>query len=138
MAKQKPEVEKPCLSVEENQSSYIAGPRFLSAMMASSGLPEVQSFVTPGEIVLFGKMAAGWEIVKPFPLVIEQTEDGRMLVSEDLFLMYGIGKTLDDALRDYETALMEYYDLISWDAADGDPPTQALFQYLQQYVHKSA
>ena len=107
-------------------------------MSASSRPPEVQSFVTPAEMILFGRIAAGWEIVKPFPVVIEQAEEGRVLVSEDLFLMYGIGDTLDDALRDYETALMEYYDLISLDAADGDPPTQALFQYLQQYVHKSA
>ena len=138
MAEQKPKVKKPRLSVEENQSPYIAGPRFQPAMGPFSWPSEVQSFVTPTEMILFGRIAAGWEIVKPFPLVIEQTEDGRILVSEDLFLMYGIGDTLDDALRDYETALMEYYDLISWDAADGDPPTQALFQYLQQYVHKSA
>lgn len=138
MAERKPEVEKPCLSVEENQSPYTAAPRFPTKNGPFSWPPEVQSFVTPTEMILFGRIAAGWEILKPFPLVIEQTEEGRVLVSEDLFLMYGIGDTLDEALRDYETALMEYYDLISLDAADGDPPTQALFQYLQQYVHKGA
>ena len=130
MAEQKLKLERSSLPKEWHY------PEEITNQSATKWSPEVQSFVIPQEIILFGKMAAGWEIVKPFQVVIEQDENSRILVSEELFLMYGIGDTLDDALRDYETSLMEYYELVSEQAGDNDPPTQALFRHLQRYIRK--
>jgi len=83
--------------------------------------------------LLFGKIASNWEVTKPLLVKIEQEEDGSYLVSEDLFAVYGVGDTSYDALQDYITSLIEYYNLLSA-RAEKNVPTQTLFRCLQQYL----
>jgi hypothetical protein len=86
--------------------------------------------------LLFGKIAPNWKVIKPLLVKIEQEKDGSYLVSEDLFTVYGIGDTSYNALQDYITSLIEYYNLLSA-RAEKDTPNQTLFRCLQQYLHKT-
>lgn len=65
------------------------------------------------ECYLFGPIAQDWILVQPLELTIEQEEDESYLVSEDIFLLYGTGNTLAEALFDYSNALIEYHQLLA-------------------------
>lgn len=41
-------------------------------------------------------------------LKLEQDENGDFIVSDNLFLVYGIGKTEEEAKKDYFISLIEY------------------------------
>jgi hypothetical protein len=80
--------------------------------------------------VLTGKIAPGWKIVKPIALDIERDE-GFFIISNDIFLVYGYGDSLEAARADYIQSLLEYYDILV-DKTDG--PTRSLFRHLKSYL----
>lgn len=81
--------------------------------------------------VLLGRIAPYWKIVQPLVITLELGEDESIIVSDEIFYMYGEGGTVTAAVDDYITALIEYYGLLS---AHEDEPTVALFQFLQSYL----
>lgn len=89
---------------------------------------------SPIELKISGEIANGWEIIRPLLTTLEQDEDGFFVLSEDLFLMYGEGKTTIEAKEDYIEALIDYYQLIDSRAREGDSFSQTILQNLQQYL----
>jgi hypothetical protein len=82
-----------------------------SALPNTSALPQ---------IVLRGRIAPGWYIWEPLQLLVEQDMDDSFIVSDALFDMYGVGKTNSEAIDDYVTSLLEYYEILSAHAGDND------------------
>jgi hypothetical protein len=85
-------------------------------------------------IALYGDIAPNWQIVQPLIITIEQGEES-FIASDDLFAMYGVGDDTLHAVRDYISALIEYYDVLS---AHDDPDTTQLFRYLQTYLRPTS
>lgn len=82
-----------------------------------------------------GTIASGWELIRALPVKIEQDEDGYYIVSDDTFLVYGEGRTLEEAQQDYTESLIDYYEIIATRAGEGHIPTHQLLQLLQEYLH---
>lgn len=82
-----------------------------------------------------GVLAPGWRLIKALMLRIERDEDGRFVVSDEVFAIHGDGETRDAAIRDYVQTLIEYFDLLIARTA-GDEPTTALFRHLNRYLEK--
>jgi hypothetical protein len=92
-----------------------------------------RSLTTP-YILLHGPIVSGWQIVKPLFVMLEQDEGGSFIVSDDIFVVYGTGDTGNEALDDYIMSLIDYYELLA--ERRDDPPTEAQFHILQQYLHQ--
>jgi hypothetical protein len=99
---------------------------------ASSSWPESMSF----PYVLLGRIAHGWEIIQPLQVMVDIDEDGYYTASDNLFLVYGDGNTLAEALQDYRASLVDYYQLLDARSED-DPPTQALFRRVRRYLRST-
>ena len=82
--------------------------------------------------VLFGEISPGWAVARLLMVTLEQDEYSDYLASDDVFGVYGEGRTAAEALRDYVVALVDYYQLLSGRADDA--PTRALFHRLQSYL----
>lgn len=86
--------------------------------------------------ILIGPILEGWRIIRPLLLTIEE-EDGSYLISDDIFSVYGEGVSTPDALRDYQIALLDYYQIVARHAkknAANSNLLEALQRYLQQSV----
>ena len=79
----------------------------------------------------------GWELIQPLTVTIERDDDDSYIVTEDSFLVYGVGDSLGTALRDYVVSLVEYHDLI---VARGsrNPLDQAQRDHLNTYLRQSS
>lgn len=64
------------------------------------------------QVFLYGNILSGWAIVQPLTLNVEKEEDGTQVVSDDIFLVYGNGDTQGEAIRDYVSSLVEYFQLV--------------------------
>lgn len=83
---------------------------------------------------LYGQIAPGWWLVQPLSVTIEHGGDGTYIVSDDLFLVYGVGDSLLEAMQDYVVSLIEYYQLLEA-RIDTNPLNRPQFEHLQVYLH---
>lgn len=84
----------------------------------------------PLQVPVVGPISDNWVLVRPLTLTIEFGSDA-LIVSDDLFSLYGLGSTISSALRDFLAVLIDYYEVLS---SHDDPETTQLFQYLQTYL----
>jgi hypothetical protein len=100
---------------------------------------DTAQMVQPGHIRvldLVGELAAGWQLVQSLQVILEQDTDGSFLVSDDVFLVYGVGDTAAEALHDYYVSLMEYYEFLST-RLESNPHNQNPFRHLRLYLRKT-
>ena len=88
----------------------------------------------PLQVPLVGPISSGWVLVRPLTLTVEFGEEA-LIVSDDVFSLYGLGNTVGGALQDFLTVLTGYYEVLS---THDDPETTKLFRYLQTYLQPSA
>lgn len=100
----------------------------MSVSSASASLP----LRTPSRF-LHGEVAPGWYIVRPLAVFVEAMEDAGFLVSDDLFSMYGMGATVEEALADYSTSLIDFYQILEA-RVESNPHNRPRFQHLQSYL----
>lgn len=48
-------------------------------------------------------------------LEVRVDEQSNIIISDNEFYVYGVGKTEDEALRDYRVSFVEYFELVSGD-----------------------
>ncbi len=53
-----------------------------------------------------------WEVVSPFNLTVEEDGGGGFIASDERISVYGEGSTELEAVGDYLTSLVEYYELL--------------------------
>ncbi len=82
-----------------------------------------------------GRLAPGWILALPLLLSCERDQDGSVLVGDDEFLVYGVGETMLQALEDYVTSLIEYYEMVAEGAGD-DPHDRIELHRLQRYLRQ--
>src|SRR5579859_4391330 len=66
-----------------------------------------------------GELAPGWQVKQTIPLTVERDEDGLWLLSDALFLCYGAGESLTEALQDYALDLLSYAEVVEKYAEKG-------------------
>jgi flagellum-specific peptidoglycan hydrolase FlgJ len=79
---------------------------------------------------LVGRIARDWVVTQTLLITIER-DNGSFIASDDVFAMYGLGKSIEESVFDYISVLTEYYDVLS---AHNDAPSVALFRHLQTYL----
>lgn len=84
----------------------------------------------PSEIPIFGQVHPRYRFNTPMVLTVERDDDGSYVLSDNIFAIYGSGFTITDAVRDYVSAFVEYYELL---LTHQDAPTVALFRELGRY-----
>jgi hypothetical protein len=65
------------------------------------------------QFYLQGKIAEGVVLIQPLLITVELDEDGYFIMSDDLFLVYGEGRTEAEAKEDYAASLIDYFQLAS-------------------------
>lgn len=88
--------------------------------------PEIQAY-------LHGEILNGLLVIQPFQINIEREEDQSYIVSDDLFLVYGNGGNLSDAINDYVMSLVEFYQILERNA-NSNLFDQKQFASLQTYI----
>ena|SRR5271157_33869 len=83
--------------------------------------------------LLYGKITPTWVLVQPLPININQDDNGSFVVGDDIFLVYGDGNTRNEAIHDYVTSFLEFYQLVK-DGAEANPFDNEQFLRLQSYL----
>jgi hypothetical protein len=62
-------------------------------------------------LLLHGETFKGWVFNQPIIAYLER-DDGNYIFSDDIFGIYGRGRTFSEAVEDYGLTLSEYYELL--------------------------
>ena len=112
--------------------STAAASTAASSRYASTDLARAAAVVSvPSQIALVGKVSDRFRLAQPITVNFEHEDGGKIIVSDDIFYMYGEGVTRQDALLDYVISLAEYYEVLE---SQEDAPSTELFLYLQSYL----
>lgn len=84
---------------------------------------------------LIGEISEDLAISQPLQIIIEQDEDNTFIVSDDVFLVYGDGNNRSDAIKDYVTSLVEFYQILESNA-NLNPFDAAQFSKLQSFIRR--
>lgn len=84
------------------------------------------------QFFMFGQIAPGWKVIQPLPLTLERSDD-LCIVSDDIFLVYGEGDRVQDALSDYAESLIDYYTILAG-SVDQHPDNSHLVDELRSYL----
>src|SRR3972149_21477 len=79
----------------------------------SSSVSGAASENQSARIHLFWEAVPGWRLKNPLPIHVERDTDGRLVVSDEIFNVYGVGGSWDDAIGDYKVALVEFFEIAS-------------------------
>lgn len=81
-----------------------------------------------------GPIAPGWELAQFLPVELERDEDGTYIASDAMLLIYGSGESWREALEDYISALIEYYQLVEEGAERGSENDRRELRRVRGYV----
>jgi hypothetical protein len=91
----------------------------------------------PVHLGLFGDIVEGYNITQVLPINLEKEDDGSYVVSDDIFLVYGSGDSRKEAINDYVSSLIEFYEMVEEDASTNDFDKK-LFMHLRSYLAKDS
>jgi hypothetical protein len=80
-----------------------------------------------------GEISPDWKFIEPFTVNIVLDEDGSYVISDDIFLNYGCGDNISNAINDFISSLKEFY-MILQEGARTNPFDQVQFSHLQKYL----
>lgn len=115
-----------------NTATYKFTPTYINKKTRSTltlwsiNAPAIQPY-------LLGEIDEGYEFIQPLQISIEIEDDSSFVISDDIFLVYGIGDNLEDAIEDYINSFKEYYNLVKKSAQNNEYDKKT-FQYLQSYL----
>lgn len=69
----------------------------------------------------------------PLPICVERDTDGLVVASDDIFNVYGVGESWDEAISDYKSSLVEFFEIIG---GGQDSESRRLLQHLGAYLKR--
>jgi hypothetical protein len=124
-----------------NNAPFCAGgelSRFLPLSSASSmEIGFMPTLASSTVRVLVHLDVWGWKLVRPVKLTIEVDEDGTHIASDEEFAQYGEGSSIDRAIDDYVSSLLEYYEVLEARATN-HKATAELLRRLRSVVTKNS
>ena len=81
------------------------------------------------------KIPQGLKIIKPIYTTVFKASDTEIIVSDDIFYMYGIGSSIESAIRDYLLTLSEFYQIVE-ESLKGNNRNQVKFTKLSAYISR--
>ncbi len=100
-----------------------------SASSSTSGAIRSQ----PARVQLFGELVPGWRLENPLPICVERDSDGRVVVSDEIFNVYGVSDSWAAAVSDYKVALVEFFELTS---EGKEEQSRRLLEHLKAYLRR--
>lgn len=100
-------------------------PRLPAHPVHSYHIPFIQVF-------LVGEISNNLVIIQPLQVTIEQDEDESYIVSDEIFLVYGDGNTIEDAIIDYVSSIIEFFEIL--EDSQEDPFDQRQFLNIQKFI----
>lgn len=97
-------------------------------------LHSVDSSPVPQLLLSDGQIAQGWRVVSPIPIYMQLDEDNSIVLSDDMFGVYGVGDTLQAAQQDYIVSLIDQYHFFVSDAERGNRPAKDALARLRAYL----
>lgn len=85
-------------------------------------------------VLFYGKVREDWIIKQPISLKLERDEDDTYIISEEVFNIYGQGRSLNEAREDFTVALVEYYEILKKYAKDDPASREALEKFTQLWL----
>lgn len=76
----------------------------------------------------------GFKLIRSFSLTYSFHPEGAWIVNDDVFDEYGIGKSDDEATKDYITQLLLYYSELKSNAILSNPASIRQFNELKSYI----
>jgi hypothetical protein len=89
------------------------------------------------QYALVGPIAPGWSVVRPLLLTFSRDEDDYCYFADDEFFMYGDGPNRGQALQDYISSLIHYYELVA-EGAVSNMYDKALLCQLREFIRPIA
>lgn len=68
------------------------------------------AFSPSPQFILKGQIAPGWELVQPLLIMLTRDEDGGVTVFSLELNLYGIGETVEEAINDFISMLIDLYE----------------------------
>ena len=84
-------------------------------------------------VTLSDQAVPEYSLLQPLAVLVEQDEQGMFLASDSVTTVYGYGKTGQQALVDYLTSLVEYYEMLE---ESEESRTVSAFNLLRMYLIK--
>ncbi len=78
--------------------------------------------------------ATEWKLLQPIILDVERLSNGQVIVSDDVFRLFGAGAGLERALHDYETTLVDFYISVEAGVLAGRPGRERALTRLSAYM----
>lgn len=88
--------------------------------------------------LLSGEIRPGWVAHEPITVLFEEEDDGTIIASDDISVVYGVGDTWQEALDDYVDSLIEYYKLVANDAERRGTGERTRLKRFRQYLRPAA
>ncbi len=119
-------------AVASNPTSIFSLPVEAETM---GDLGMIKPLISRGEVttLVYGNISPVWKLVEPLQINIDLDDNGSFVVSDDLFLVYGNGRTTNEAIIDYVGSLLEFYELVRV-GAETNRYDQEQLVILQSYL----
>ena len=79
--------------------------------LTSTRKPVLNLQVSQTSLVWLATLAdPDYRLLSPFLLEVEQSRTGELVVSNSLLRNYGVGRTLEEAIADYQSMLLDLYE----------------------------
>lgn len=96
-----------------------------------------QATLARGFLIPVSEISEEWEVVSPFYLTVEEDGGGGFIAGDERISVYGEGSTELEAVSDYLTSLVEYYELL--EARRGtNAHNFALFTQVTQLIGRTS
>lgn len=115
----------------------LSSPPSVSAQNAPrTNVARASTYRVRGLTVFPGNLREGWQLITPLELTLD-IEDGNYILSDDVFLVYGVGATIGEAFEDYILSLIELCQLTEA-SAEQNPHDRPLLARLRRYLKRRA
>jgi len=71
------------------------------------------------------------DVIFGIPVIIEYDEDGTIIITDDKINMYGVGDTITEAIKDYKSVVLSYFDDLKLNEKKLGQPLKTHLNYLK-------
>ena len=74
------------------------------------------------------------DVIFGIPVIIEYDEDNTIIITDDIINMYGVGDTITEAIKDYKSVVLSYFDDLKLNEKKLGQPLKTHLNYLKDMI----